>query len=82
MTGQTRNGTAGRMCQTRAMSENAPIHGCIERWHEHTQGRLDGGLDAVLHPDVVFLSPIVFTPQKGIDITKVYLGAAGWNARR
>ncbi|MFK8024338.1 MAG: nuclear transport factor 2 family protein [Ilumatobacter sp.] len=41
------------------------------------RGELDGGLDAILHPDVVFLSPIVFTPQRGIDITKAYLGAAG-----
>ncbi|MFK7917479.1 MAG: nuclear transport factor 2 family protein [Ilumatobacter sp.] len=59
------------------MSDTDPIHGCIERWHEHTKGRLEGGLDAILHPDVVFLSPIVFTPQRGIDITKAYLGAAG-----
>jgi len=59
------------------MSENDPINGCIERWHEHMKGRLEGGLDAILHPDVVFLSPIVFTPQKGIDITKLYLSAAG-----
>ena len=59
------------------MSDNDPINGCIERWHEHTKGRLEGGLDAILHPDVVFLSPIVFTPQKGIDITKAYLTAAG-----
>lgn len=59
------------------MSENGPIHGCMVRWHEHLKGRLDGGLDAILHPEVVFLSPIVFTPQKGIDITKAYLTAAG-----
>lgn len=59
------------------MSENDPIIGCMARWHEHLKGRLDGGLDAVLHPDVVFLSPIVFTPQRGIDITKAYLTAAG-----
>ncbi len=59
------------------MSDNGPIHGCIERWHEHMKGNLDGGLDAMLHRDVVFLSPIVFTPQKGIDITKAYLSAAG-----
>ena len=59
------------------MSDSAPIHGCIERWHEHMRGRLDGGLDAILHPDVVFLSPIVFTPQTGRDITKLYLTAAG-----
>ena len=59
------------------MSDTAPINGCIDRWHEHMKGRLDGGLDAVLHADVVFLSPIVFTPRKGIDITKAYLQAAG-----
>ena len=54
-----------------------PIHDCIARWHEHMRGRLEGGLDAILHPDVVFLSPIVFTPQEGRDITKLYLTAAG-----
>ncbi len=59
------------------MSDNDPINGCIARWHEHMKGRLDGGLDAILHPDVVFMSPIVFTPQRGIDITKAYLTAAG-----
>lgn len=64
------------LCQTDVMNENDPIHGCIERWHEHMGGHLDGGLDSILHPDVVFLSPIVFTPQRGIDITKAYLTAA------
>jgi hypothetical protein len=59
------------------MSENDPINGCMERWHEHMKGRLDGGLDSILHHDVVFLSPIVFTPQKGIELTKAYLSAAG-----
>lgn len=54
-----------------------PIHLTLERWHRHLRGHLDGGLDALLHPDVVFLSPVVFTPQEGIEITKLYLGAAG-----
>lgn len=54
-----------------------PIEGCISRWHQHMDRTLEGGLDAMLHPDVVFLSPIVFTPQRGIDITKAYLNAAG-----
>jgi len=48
----------------------------IERWHRHLKGDLPGGLDALLHPDVVFLSPVVFTPQRGRDITKLYLSAA------
>ncbi len=54
-----------------------PIHACIERWHRHTRGELDGGLDSLLHEDCVFLSPIVFTPQRGREITKLYLRAAG-----
>ncbi len=54
-----------------------PIHDCIARWHQHTRGELEGGLDALLHEDCVFLSPIVFTPQRGRDITKMYLRAAG-----
>ncbi len=54
-----------------------PIHLTLERWHLHLRGRLDGGLDTLLHPDVVFYSPVVFTPQRGIEVTKLYLGAAG-----
>ena len=57
------------------MSE--PIDICLDRWHQHLRGTLDGGLDAVLHPDCVFLSPIVYTPQEGREITKMYLTAAG-----
>ena len=54
-----------------------PIDGCIERWHAHLRGELEGGFDAILHPDCVFVSPIVFTPQRGREITKLYLLAAG-----
>ena len=53
------------------------IHACIERWHLQTRGELDGGLDSIHHEDCVFLSPIVVTPQRGRDITKLYLRAAG-----
>lgn len=31
----------------------------------------------MLHPDVVFKSPVVHTPQEGRDITFAYLSAAG-----
>lgn len=54
-----------------------PIHEVVERWHEHLRGRLPGGLDALLADDVVFYSPIVFTPQEGKEITTQYLLAAG-----
>jgi hypothetical protein len=40
------------------------------------RGDLPGGLDSILHEDCVFLSPIVFTPQQGREITKLYLTAA------
>ena len=55
---------------------NGPIHDVIERWHQHMRGQLLGGLDELLHDDVVFLSPVVFTPQEGKAITMLYLNAA------
>jgi len=54
-----------------------PIEQCVEDWHRCVRGELPGGLDAILDDDVVFLSPIVFTPQRGKDVTKLYLQAAG-----
>ena len=54
-----------------------PIEGTIARWHDHLRGNLPGGLDELLHDDVVFYSPIVYTPQEGKAITRLYLEAAG-----
>ena len=48
----------------------------IESWHEVMKS---GGkdvskkLDNLLHDNVVFYSPVVFTPQRGKKITKLYL---------
>ena len=53
------------------------IEKTIERWHAHLRGELEGGLDELLADDCTFYSPIVFTPQKGKEITKLYLSAAG-----
>ena len=53
------------------------IHDVIERWHLHIRGQLPGGLDELLDDDVVFYSPIVYTPQAGKAITTLYLSAAG-----
>jgi hypothetical protein len=53
------------------------IEQVIERWHAHLRGELPGGLDELLDDDVVFYSPIVYTPQAGKAITKLYLEAAG-----
>ena len=53
------------------------IEQTIAKWHQHLRGELPGGLDELLHDDVVFFSPIVFTPQVGKAITTRYLQAAG-----
>jgi hypothetical protein len=55
----------------------AIVDDVIERWRRHLRGDLPGGLDELLHEDVVFYSPIVYTPQEGREITKLYLTAAG-----
>ena len=54
-----------------------PIVAVVHQWHQHMAGQLPGGLDALLDDECVFLSPIVFTPQRGKELTKLYLGAAG-----
>ena len=51
----------------------------IEKWHEIMKGNSSEApnkLDDLLHDDVVFYSPVVYTPQKGKEITKLYLSAA------
>jgi hypothetical protein len=53
------------------------IHAVMDKWNAHLRGGFPGGLDELLHDDCVFLSPIVFTPQRGKELTKLYLGAAG-----
>ena len=51
------------------------IEQVVAKWHDVVSGK--GDLDALLADDVVFVSPIVFTPQRGKDLAKLYLGAAG-----
>ena len=53
------------------------IEQTVAKWHQHLRGELPDGLDELLHEDVVFYSPIVFTPQRGRIVTKLYLHAAG-----
>jgi len=48
----------------------------IARWREIARSRNVAALDALLADDVVFLSPVVRTPQPGRALTKTYLGAA------
>jgi hypothetical protein len=53
------------------------IERAIEQWHAYLRGDNPDGLDDLLDDDVVFYSPIVFTPQRGKAITALYLQAAG-----
>ena len=48
----------------------------IKKWHDHIKGDFPGGFDELLADDVIFYSPIVFSPQKGKDLTTLYLMAA------
>src|SRR3954469_2116443 len=52
------------------------IQDVIDRWHRFLAGELPGGLDELLAEDVVFYSPIVYTPQRSKDIATLYLHAA------
>ena len=52
------------------------IDDAIARWHRYLGGELPGGLDGLLADDVVFYSPVVYTPQRGREVTARYLEAA------
>ena len=48
----------------------------IDGWREFLASHDERDLRRILHPDVVFTSPVVHTPQRGRDITLRYLRAA------
>jgi ketosteroid isomerase-like protein len=52
------------------------IEDVIDRWHAFLTAGDPDGLDRLLADDVVFYSPIVYTPQRGKEITTLYLQAA------
>ncbi|WP_422024307.1 nuclear transport factor 2 family protein [Pyruvatibacter mobilis] len=53
------------------------IEKCIAGWHDYIFRKKPGALEELIAEDCVFLSPVVFTPQVGRDITIAYLTAAG-----
>jgi ketosteroid isomerase-like protein len=53
------------------------IEKVVENWHRFRAGELPDALVRLLADDVVFYSPIVYTPQRGKDVTTMYLRAAG-----
>ncbi|GIV03767.1 MAG: hypothetical protein KatS3mg077_1510 [Candidatus Binatia bacterium] len=48
----------------------------LQRWHEAVKNRCLGELDALLASDAVFYSPVVYSPQRGKDLVKLYLAGA------
>ena len=52
------------------------IEQVIEKWHGFVTGATTQGLEELLADDVDFFSPIVFTPQRGKEVTALYLMAA------
>lgn len=58
------------------MTHDADIAHVLNVWHELLESRDKAALHALLHPDCVFWSPVVHTPQRGRDITFAYLSAA------
>lgn len=58
-------------------SPQSPIDRCLDQWHEFLRSGGDAAvLDELLADDCVFVSPVVFRPQKGKELTKLYLTAA------
>ena len=58
------------------------IEKTIDAWHQLISGqvpadRYEAALDDLLADEVIFYSPVVYTPQRGRDLTKMYLMAAG-----
>ena len=56
-----------------------PIRKCLDQWHRYASGENGPDLpmlEDIIHDDCVFYSPVVFTPQKGGPITRMYLTAA------
>lgn len=52
------------------------MHPTIKSWHQLLSRRDTTGLENLLADDAVFHSPIVHTPQRGKDLTALYLSAA------
>jgi SnoaL-like domain len=48
----------------------------LQRWHGFIKSGDHAALWNLLHPDAVFESPVVHTPQRGRDITFKYLSSA------
>ena len=48
----------------------------MQHWHEIVRNRDANGLKSFLDAEVIFHSPVLFEPQRGIELTTFYLSAA------
>jgi hypothetical protein len=48
----------------------------LDKWYGYTKSHDGAALRELLHPDAVFESPVVHTPQRGRDIALKYLAGA------
>ena len=48
----------------------------LDKWYGYMKSHDHAALWELLHPDAVFESPVVHTPQRGRDITFKYLSSA------
>jgi hypothetical protein len=48
----------------------------LDKWYSYIKSHDHAALWELLHPDAVFESPVVHTPQRGRDITFKYLASA------
>jgi hypothetical protein len=48
----------------------------LDKWYDFMKSRDQAALWELLHPDAVFESPVVHTPQRGRDLTFKYLSGA------
>lgn len=52
-------------------------NGLREKWHAYMDAPSAETLSDMLHDEVTFISPVVFTPQRGKAVTMQYLLSAG-----
>jgi hypothetical protein len=52
------------------------IEATLEKWHNYVHSPSPDKLDDLLSEDIIFYSPVVWTPLEGKAIAKMYLKAA------
>jgi hypothetical protein len=80
-----------RQCAYRSFWDEFPLHpvervfshrrypvsmSALDKWYDYMKSHDRTALWDLLHPDAVFESPVVHTPQRGRDITFKYLSSA------